>query len=94
MESPPQNTEFRIHPENFHPCMYAIGTQISRAGQTTPQFSHHVLQGVTLCTKSSTFQYRNDSMPKICSHLIVQLFFSCHMTSHMTSRSCLGRSVS
>ena len=23
MESQPQNPEFRINPENFHPCMYS-----------------------------------------------------------------------
>ena len=25
MESQPQNPEFRIDPENFHPCMYLYG---------------------------------------------------------------------
>ena len=24
MESQPQNPEFRIHPENFHPCYNAV----------------------------------------------------------------------
>ena len=36
MESQPQNPEFRIHPENFHPCniLYA-GFQV---GPTFPYF--------------------------------------------------------
>ena len=28
MESQPQNPEFRINPENFHPCDYALLSQI------------------------------------------------------------------
>ena len=24
MESQPQNSEFRINPENFHPCLYEL----------------------------------------------------------------------
>ena len=30
MESQPQNPEFRINPENFHPCACAINTQIPK----------------------------------------------------------------
>ena len=29
MESQPQNPEFRINPENFHPCIYVSGVKRS-----------------------------------------------------------------
>ena len=32
MERQPQNPEIRINPENFHQCLYAIGTEISCTG--------------------------------------------------------------
>ena len=44
MESQPQNPEFRIHPENFHPCYHNsldIGKQCTR-------FSHKILQNCNL----------------------------------------------
>ena len=37
MESQPQNPEFRIDPENFHPCVYTItilNIQRDRSEQT------------------------------------------------------------
>ena len=30
MESQPQNPEFRINPENFHPCNHEIGEYIHK----------------------------------------------------------------
>ena len=32
MESQPQNPEFRINPENFHPCTYAVSIKYLCAG--------------------------------------------------------------
>ena len=32
MESQPQNPEFRINPENFHPCLYTCETCDDGAG--------------------------------------------------------------
>ena len=34
MESQPQNPEFRNHPENFHPCIYA---QLANFRQESPK---------------------------------------------------------
>ena len=31
MESQPQNPEFRINPENFHPCIVGVVTQCFKA---------------------------------------------------------------
>ena len=38
MESQPQNPEFRIHPENFHPCTSAISTKTLGDGTKTILF--------------------------------------------------------
>ena len=41
MESQPQNPEFRINPENFHPCN--LPTQLSTHGQWWSNFATHLL---------------------------------------------------
>ena len=34
MESKPLNTEFRINPENFHPCFWALSQENLSSGFT------------------------------------------------------------
>ena len=38
MESQPQNPEFRINPENFHPCLYTV-LRITRTSEFFHQFN-------------------------------------------------------
>ena len=41
MESQPQNPEFRIHPENFHPCIQLSNTQLN--GIPSPLFTKIII---------------------------------------------------
>ena len=50
MESQPQNPEFRINPENFHPCTYS--TQCGVLGECTLIKLNTV--GTTICMGKTT----------------------------------------
>ena len=40
MESQPQNTEFRIYPENFYPCLSLIRAKVAGQSRGQPDWVH------------------------------------------------------
>ena len=44
MESQPQNPEFRINPENFHPCIYFMSIDLSIGNISSYQSHRYYLR--------------------------------------------------